>query len=445
MSPTLATLLTFAGILYLLRRDAVRGETQSPALWIPVLWLSITGSRFVSQWIDLGGTSGSNFTDGSPIDAVYFSTLIAAGLWVLYKRDTRLGEVVRNNGWIVALAVFSFISIGWSDESFIAFKRWVKTLGHPIVALIILTEPDPKAALRTVLKRCAMVLLPLSVLFVKYLPEIGRSYDPWTGAFTSRGAGLTKNDLGYVCMVSGIILAWNLLTLNRIADPRARRVEMVLSLGLLAMVIWLLGVASSATSVACLLVGVGVLLALGWRFVTKRFFGSFVVVVLLSGFALDSAFNLYENIVLMLGRDPTLTDRTVVWGDVLALQQRPIIGYGFESFWFGERMDAMWAKWWWRPTQAHSGYIETYLNLGLIGVGLLAMVLLSTFRRISRQLQTDFEFARLRMAFLFVVILFNYTEAAFKGVHFMWTIFFIIAMEMPRRPSADEAQPEVRT
>lgn len=71
-----------------------------------------------------------------------------------------------------------------------------------------------------------------------------------------------------------------------------------------------------------------------------------------------------------------------------------------------------------------------------MGVVVLSGLLLSTFRRISRTLQTEFDFARLRLAFLFVIVLFNYTEAAFKGVSFMWTIFHIIAMEVPRRTPA---------
>ena len=92
----------------------------------------------------------------------------------------------------------------------------------------------------------------------------------------------------------------------------------------------------------------------------------------------------------MLGRDPSLTDRTAVWADVLALQNRPMLGYGFESFWLGDRLMVLWNKWWWRPTQAHNGYIETYLNLGLVGLGLLAGLLLSTFRVSVGSLLNDF-------------------------------------------------------
>lgn len=432
MPPSLATALTLIGVLYLLRRDALRGETRSTALWLPVMWLGITGSRFVSQWMELGNYSGGNVTDGSLVDAAYFAALIAAGLWTLHRRGVQAGAAIRANGWIFAFMAYGLLSVLWSDFPLIAGKRWIKTLGHPVMALIILTEPDPAAALRTVLKRCAFILLPLSMLFIKYLPQYGRGFDEWNGEAVNNGVGLTKNDLGYLCMVSGILFSWNLLTIRRLKDKAQRRFEIGLSVVFLWMTAWLLLMSNSQTSLVTMVVGISVLLAVGLPFVSKRYFVTYVVVIVLVAFGLNAAFDLYRNIIVMLGRNPNLTDRTAVWADVLALQHRPMLGYGFESFWLGDRLLAMWDKWWWRPTQAHNGYIETYLNLGFVGLGLLAALLLSTLRRISRQLLTDFDFARLRLALLFAILFFNYTEAAFKAVHFIWTIFFIIAMEPPR-------------
>jgi O-antigen ligase len=444
MSPTLATLLTVIGVLYLLRREALQGEARSPALWLPFMWLCITGSRFVSQWMDLGAGGGDNFTEGSAIDAAYFSALMLAAVWVLHGRGVKVGEVVAANRWLALLALYGLLSVLWSDFPLTAGKRWIKTLGHPLMALVILSEPDPAAAVRSVLKRCAFFLLPTSVLFIKYLPEYGRGFDAWSGTPVNNGVGLTKNDLGYLCMVFGIVFVWNLLTLSRIADRKGRWIEAAMSVVFIWMAVWLLFMSNSMTSLATMVFGIAVMVGLGWSIVSKRFFGTFVVAILIVGYILESSFDLYERIVLMLGRDPSLTDRTVVWADVLAMQRQPIFGYGFESFWLGDRLDVLWQKWWWRPTQAHNGYIETYLHLGFVGVALLAAVLLSAFRSISRQLQTDFDFARLRMALLFAIILFNYTEAAFKAVHFIWTIFYIIAMELPRRTRRSDQQVGVR-
>lgn len=444
MPSSLATLLTFSGIFYLLWRDARHGEARGPALWIPVLWLCITGSRFVSQWMAGDGVN-VNQMEGSPIDVAYFLTLMAAALWVLVRRGVTLMGVIRANGWIMAFFIYGLLSVLWSEAPDIAFKRWVKTLGHPLMALVILTEPDPKAAIVTVLKRCSFVLLPLSVLFIKYLPQYGRGFDPWTGIAINRGVGLSKNDLGYLCMVFGMMWSWRLLTLRRMDAAIGRWREAFWAVAFLAMAVWLVITADSKTSLVTMLVGITAMVAVGLPIVSKRHFAVYVVLMVAIGYGLESAFNLYETIVQLAGRDASLTDRTEVWSDVLGLQTRPLLGFGFESFWLGDRLDRMWAKWWWKPNQAHNGYIETYLNLGLIGLVILGGMLLSTFWRISRQMATDLDFARLRFAFLLAVVVFNYTEAAFKAVHLVWTVFLMISMEAPVRRTEPQLQPALRT
>lgn len=431
MPTAVATLLTVAFVFYLFVRDARINNNASTALWLPVLWLSITGSRFVSQWINLGAPTSSG-DEGGVIDVVYFMTLIVGGMIVLVNRRIALGEILRQNRWLIAFLIYSFVSILWSEFPFIAFKRWVKTLGHPVMALIILSDRDAIGAFRIVMKRCAYLLIPFSVLFIKYLPEHGRGFDAWSGEAVNRGVGLTKNDLGYVSMVLGIFFLWNVLTQWKTNVASWRRSELLLSFLFLALIVWLLNTANSATSLAAFVLGALTLVVLGFGFVSKRSLGTFVLASLLIVAGAQAAFDLYAEVLRLLGRDPSLTDRTALWADALALHDSPMLGVGFESFWLGYRLDVLWSKWWWQPNQVHNGYLETYLNLGMVGVVLLLGIIVSTFRTIRGKLITEFDFARLRLAFLFAILAFNYTEAAFKAVHFVWTIFYIIAIDYPK-------------
>jgi O-antigen ligase len=170
---------------------------------------------------------------------------------------------------------------------------------------------------------------------------------------------------------------------------------------------------------------------LGLRMINKRLIGVYVVSGILALAAAEPVFGIYGGMLNLLGRDATLTDRTEVWHDALELQPDPIFGAGFESFWLGKRLDKLWARWWWQPNQAHNGYIETYLNLGWVGIVLLAGMIIGTFGKISRALLTNFEFARFRLGFLFVILAYNFTEATFKGVHLVWTVFYLIAIDYP--------------
>ena len=65
----------------------------------------------------------------------------------------------------------------------------------------------------------------------------------------------------------------------------------------------------------------------------------------------------------------------------------PILGVGFDSFWtspnaqtFHQNLDLLH---WFHADQineAHNGYIEVYLNLGWVGLGLISLVLISGYR-----------------------------------------------------------------
>lgn len=438
MPPALASLLTAALVLYLFLDEARRHPTRRPALWIPVLWMTVTGSRFVSQWLSLGSAeaSAASSAEGSPLDAIYFSALIAAALVTLHRRRVDWGRLFRDNRLLLLFMVYGLASIVWSDVPVVAIKRWIKTLGHPLMALVILTDPDPVAAFRTVMKRCSFVLLPVSVLFIKYYPQYGRGFDAWTGQPTNNGIGLSKNDLGYVCMVFGLFHAWNFQQAWRLSPAVVKWKEAAPSLLMLGTAVWLLEVCDSATSLATLVMGGFTLWLLSWRWLDKRRIARTLIVWLVLALLAQLMFDVYAQVVQMLGRDPSLTDRTAVWADALALQNRPLTGLGFESFWTGPRLEVIWAKWWWQPNQAHNGYIETYLNLGLIGVCILGAMLVATFFSICRSIGAGKPFAELRLAFLFAILAFNFTEAAFKGVHLVWTLFYLIALDAPpNRPT----------
>ena len=106
----------------------------------------------------------------------------------------------------------------------VVFKKWIRCLGDPIIILIILTEIEPATALKRLYARLGFVLLPLSVLYIKYYPEIGRAYsNSWEYMF--RGVCDHKNTLGTVCCVLGLGFLWRFLDhWQNKADPRQAQV-----------------------------------------------------------------------------------------------------------------------------------------------------------------------------------------------------------------------------
>jgi O-antigen ligase len=431
MPPPVATLLTLGFIVLLFRRDILERPNVTGALWIPLIWMLIICSRQPSEWLKTFGLQSGAVTleEGSPFDAAVYFALIAAGAYVLNKRQIQLLEIIRNNQWLAIFFVYCFLAIFWSDFPFVAFKRWIKVVGHPIMALIVLTEPDPLEALTRLMKRCAYVVVFVSVLFIKYYPQLGRGFDIWTGAAINTGITTNKNLLGADCLILGFFFFWHLLQTRSLERGRARRNELFLTGGFLVAIWWLFSMAHSSTALVSLLVGMLIVAILGWRFVNKRFIGTYLIVGVLALAVAEWAFGIYANAIQLLGKDPTLTDRTLLWADLLKVKINPLFGAGFESFWLGERLRDFAASRWWAPNQAHNGYLETYLNLGLVGLLLLIGLLIATFWKGRRELLTNFQLGRFRLGFLMVVIAYNWTEATFKNISAIWFVFYLVALD----------------
>ena len=438
MPPTLALVLTLLFIAYLFRREFQQEYTPSLALSIPCIYLLILGSRSVTEWLNLGTpVSGVDIEEGSPLDRTVFLTLIVAGLVVLWKRRISWSQLFRDNITLTLFVLYCGISIVWSDFPFVAFKRWTKGFGDPIMMLIILTEREPIKAAQLLFKTCTYILIPLSVLFIKYYPHLGRGYSEWTGDAYYTGVTTHKNMLGFVLMVCGLFLVWRLFARwGGEGKPGKWIDDFGIPILLLGMVGWLFQMANSKTSLMGLIVGILVYFGLGLGNVRTRS-GSYFIATILTFLIMQVTFDITGVLIEGAGRDSTLTGRKELWNVVLHMDPRPILGHGFESFWLGDRLNTIQHLWYWKPTQSHNGYIEMYLNLGWVGLLILAGVIVSCYAKIREMLTSSSEmtelvmFGRFGMAFLAAFLVYNYTEAAFKSLHFLFVIFLLFMIKYP--------------
>jgi O-antigen ligase len=438
MPPILASIGCVAFILYLFYLDLRRPDRASFALWVPTAWMFLAGSRYVSSWLGLDSDfqSAQDYAEGSPIDRAVFFALIVMGLLILFRRKVDWQRVLASNSWIVLYLLYCLASVAWSDQPEILMKRWVKDLGNPIMALVILTEARPYEALGVVLRRLAFVMLPLSVLFCKYYPELGRWYRViGDGAETWIGVGRQKNDLGLICLISGIYMAWDLLQRRGKQYPTFLRQNKIAAIILGAMLGWLLYMSNSQTSLVCLLVGLSVLLLGQPKTMVRRPDAIFAMLffVAMTTLFLDQAFGLKETTLKLLGRRVDLTERTDIWQILLGFNTNPVLGVGFQTFWTGVRLEEAWKLLRIQIHQAHNGYLEQYLNLGFIGVGFIVITLLLGLLKIRRHMMADHSSAMLRLCFVVVAVLYNWTEASFSGLNNMWILLLLACLEVPQR------------
>src|SRR5262249_17403457 len=154
------------------------------------------------------------------------------------------------------------------------------------------------------------------------------------------------------------------------------------------------------TSLVSCVLGVFVLVFLGLPLVNWRLIGAYLIGVAGLFIAAQLTFDVWTHLLHLLGKTENLTDRTILWTALLDVKINPLFGTGIESFWLGERFQKFADAHWWKPNEAHNGYLETYLNLGLIGLALLIALLITTFWK-SRSALLDFvELGKFRLGFL---------------------------------------------
>ena len=434
MPPQIATVVFVLGILGLFWLDRDREARTSKALWVPVLWLLINGSRSVSQWMESGPIvdSPERYVEGSPLDAFVFGTLLAAGLIVLVGRRRQVGLLLRANGPILLFFSYCALSTLWSDYTFVAFKRWTKALGDVVMVLIVLTDPDRLPALKRVLARAAFLLVPLSVLFIKFYPDLGRSYNQWTWLPMYAGVTTGKNELGMTCLVFGLGSAWRFFRAFR-AGEGTRRAGRVIAHGIiLAMVLWLLRMSNSMTSLSCFIMAGGLLaitslVRLARKPVVVHLLVAAIVSVSFSVLFLHVGGGALET----MGRDSTLTGRTEIWSTVLSVAENPLVGTGYESFWLPERIQRLWDVFGLHIQEAHNGYLEVYLNLGWIGVALLAVLIVTGYRNVSVAFRRDPDAGGLRLAYFIAAVVYSFTEAGFRTMSLIWIVFLLATTAVP--------------
>jgi O-antigen ligase len=438
MPPNLALLLGIIFIGYLFWIDLNREDKYSNALWVPFLWIFFAGSRYLSHWVKLAPSDYSAHHEGSPIDALVFGALLLAGFVVLKRRKIDWIFLLSQNKLIFIYLVFCCFSIVWSDYPFISFKRFIKELGNPIMILVILTDKHSFDALTIIIKRIAYLLLPLSIIFFKYFPSIGRMYHP-NGTMFASGVCMEKNGLGMLCLICGSVFLWELLVRQKGKAIKLDR-DSLIKISMILVVAWLLYRADSATSLICLIVSVALMFLS--RMETMAAQPGRIINFILIGFPIafifEQVFDVTGLILYLLDRDPSYTTRVPIWEFLSQIAVNDFIGAGYQSFWLGERLDAIWDFTGRTISQAHNGYLEQYLNLGYVGVGFIIAIIISGLLKVKRQLYTDYPAGVLCLCFIIISILYNFTEAAFYGINNLWMLLLLSVMEVAPQDNPQE-------
>ena len=155
----------------------------------------------------------------------------------------------------------------------------------------------------------------------------------------------------------------------------------------------------------------------------------FITVILVAAsvatFLLENA----EAILGTFGRDTTLTGRTLLWATVLyKIWQRPWLGYGYGGFWLGWEGESadVWRIVRWEVPHAHNGFLDLWLNVGLLGLAVFVLSFISAFFRsiaLLRQSKNKDILCFWPLAYLTFLLLVNLTESSLMRMSIIWMLY----------------------
>jgi exopolysaccharide production protein ExoQ len=387
----------------------------------------------------LAGNAGALESGNAIYQLLMFAIAGGAGLVFMIKGISARELRLLTAAWpFLAFVALGCLSILWSVEPSITFRR--------IVALGLFTLITYYCAVRFSFERFYTVFLYFVIFYVVVafaaaaIPGMGitpgGAYRGALRAFTGH-----KNEFGRITFV---MLTVTVVFQVFVKHPRTK----VILLGL-SLIVAALGVLSrSATPLAACMAGL--VFALVFHFVfAERTFGYAFSRSVRYGLGLAIAIALPFTIIFIvpwaveaMGRDLTFTGRLPLWEYAInANVGRDWLGSGYRAFWTTENTKYFAETFAYRledsgsaPSNAHSAYLETWLEMGYVGLCVHLWFIVSCLAVGARNIKDGEELIGcLLIALTGFSLVYGVTERTAlqygEGLWFLLTVTYLFALK----------------
>ena len=373
------------------------GETstwEEAVAWValvPVLFITVGGTiQTESTPVAFRFTAMADDSMGRRLARLACTALI---LILVSTRFRQILNVCKKSKLLLLLPAIALVSVLWSQNRVHTAIDALNLLAVTLFAIYLYLR-YPGNRIVSLLTFGAFISLWLCALTVIAFPSIGIDAfqeNAWRGIFAQR------NECAAICT---LFLALGLHYQERGVISQLIRCS-ILFLSILFIVM-------SGSRTGWILAALALILTYSLRFMARlqsldRLL--FLMVMAIPTIALGLLiFNDFTQILAVLNKDPTLSQRTIIWAQVIpSILKHPLLGYGYSAFWMGlsgESMHTVLVTGW-MEGQAQDGYLDILLQLGLAGL----IPLIVVFLRAGVQAVSVVEARRLNSVSAFSIVL----------------------------------------
>ncbi len=332
-------------------------------------------------------------------------TAILAGLVLLCAlRWRRVGFVILQSKALLLFLSLATVSAAWSAAPDMTLRR-VVALSTTVMFAWYACASIPLERMIRLLAASILTSAVISAAIAIGVPQAGvMTEGDLAGAWN--GVYMHKNQLGGMMLLGCLAYGW-----LRVQTPH-RRFRYLLC-GLFCFAVAVMSRSRSAQVMIVLLPLIACVVSLAkLRGVTRLW----VVYLLIIGSAVGGVLGtlFFADVMVALGKDPSLTGRVPLWSFLISeIGKQPVLGYGYGAYFLDWSARLQWINTLtsWNVPEAHNGYIEMLLQLGIPGVILAAWLLLSTAcLALSKPLRDELPWASFATVYAIAFLLLNLVE-----------------------------------
>lgn len=384
----------------------------------------------------LSGGTGSQLISTTSADSNFLlpgiSMMIAsAAALILINQWQHTLTYIKGNPQALLLAALVLLilsSAQWSGFPNYTFRRSILLLGSTIFTAFFTIRFDFRSQLK-ILTIAFCAAISLCFLMSVFFPNYGIMGAPHEGAW--RGVHMHKNRLGAQMGFISIFLL--VVRSTHLFRGFAKGLVSLFAVGALVLV----ATSTSTTGVVLIFVLLIVsylcnTLRLGYRYQVPITNASLATIILL-GLYIQA--NL-PRILGWFGKGTDLTGRDDLWPTLLRMASlRPLLGYGYEGFWRGSTSpgSTVWKALNWPVPNAHNGFLDMVLAIGLLGGALFSISLILNLLKVFLRVQITNDARAICPAIALVFLIISNTTETALFINDSWILYVWISL-LPLQP-----------